>query len=87
MTRRLYGSATYRFDPSQASDVGVFMESAASVASSMLPPTWPRTMSAAAAFAVGIFSNSRTRSLPPSATNNRVPSDSAKRGKFKVELQ
>ena len=44
----------------------------------------PRTTSAFAPFCAGMLLKISTRSLPPSAMNSRVPSDSAKRGKFNV---
>jgi len=42
---------------------------------------------AKAALEVGMWLKTSTRSLPPSATNSRAPSDSAKRGKFSVPPQ
>src|SRR5476649_1440653 len=85
--RRLYASLTYRLVPSQAIDMGVRSESAASEAWFTEPPIWPMMKSADGAFWVGIVLNTITRSLPPSATNSRLPVDSAKRGKLMVALQ
>src|SRR5471032_620256 len=85
--RRLYASLTYRLVPSQAIDMGVRSESAASEAWFTEPPIWPMMKSANGAFWVGIVLNTMTRSLPPSATNSRLPVDSAKRGKLTVALQ
>src|SRR3954470_12336204 len=45
------------------------------------------TRSAEAPLWVGIWLNARTRSLPPSAMNRRVPVERANRGKFSVALQ
>src|SRR5450759_5219122 len=77
----------YKLVPSQASDIGVRSESAASEAWLTEPPIWPITISAEAPFVVGMLLNSRTRSLPPSAINSRLPAASAKRGKLTVALQ
>src|SRR5450759_2964883 len=77
----------YKLVPSQARDIGVRSESAASEAWLTEPPIWPITMSAVAPFWVGMVLNSRTRSLPPSAINSRLPAASAKRGKLTVALQ
>src|ERR1035437_1282631 len=67
--------------------MGVRNESAASEAWLTLPPIWPITISAETPFVVGMLLNSRTRSLPPSAINSRLPAASAKRGKLTVALQ
>ena len=63
------------------------MESVLSEAWLMPPPSSPMITSAAPALLVGTWLNTSTRSLPPSATNSRRPSDSAKRGKFMVFSQ
>src|SRR5579864_6979892 len=44
------------------------------------------TVSASCPLPVGICLKISTRSLPPSATNSRVPSESANRGKLRVAL-
>src|SRR6185312_1618797 len=58
-----------------------------SLAVSLTMSGWPKTWSAPAPLAVGMLLKMRTRSLPPSAINSRVPSESAYRGRERVFSQ